>query len=539
MPDQVPTNQDRAAAAAKPASSTRTWIWRGVFGLFLVYLLLHAWQIRNTPYEPVHWAFKSEREVVAWLGGVLWHELVVYGLSFVLGLLTPPALGPALADEDRRRRWLKWAGCWCFGLLTIFVCFAIARSETPPVGSLILPFVSYLIGLRLSSAAMRGVRPFAWAAGQLAVLLLLIVGATVALTRMTVSAAPLEFDSAQMSMAEKRALAQRIRDTRPPEGQPRRVLLADAEINALVNSIVSRGNIQHRASVHFEPQVMTARASLALPPRIAEGKFLNVRMAGLVSIDQGHLQLGIQELQLGTLNVPRPLRGMLSSFLYALLEDDPQIRRIIDSVDKLDTEQGAIKFVFQSDSISRQVVPSLVQLLWKQPDVAFETKLYLRHLIAVYQGLPADADRFGLLIKAAFEMAAERSQVHDPLLENRAAIFALAVLLGHQDLEIFVGELLDANQRAQVNTIMNTVTLRGRHDLARHFILSAALVLLSHEAISDRIGVLKEELDSQEGGSGFSFVDLIADFSGTRFASMAMRDETDRAGDASKVGTRI
>ena len=61
------------------------------------------------------------------------------------------------------------------------------------------------------------------------------------------------------------------------------------------------------------------------------------------------------------------LLGMLSSFVYALLEDDPQIRRIVDSVDKLNTEQGAINFVFQSDSISRQVVPSLVQLLWRSP----------------------------------------------------------------------------------------------------------------------------------------------------------------------------
>ncbi len=101
MSAQVPANQDRAAAAAKSALSPRTWIWRGALGLFLVYLLVHAWQIRNTPCEPVHWAFKSEREVVAWLGGVVWHELVVYGLSFVLGLLTPPALGPALANEDR------------------------------------------------------------------------------------------------------------------------------------------------------------------------------------------------------------------------------------------------------------------------------------------------------------------------------------------------------------------------------------------------------------------------------------------------------
>ncbi len=343
---------------------------------------------------------------------------------------------------------------------------------------------------------------------------------------MTVSATPLKFDSAEMSIDEKLALAQRIRDTRPPEGQPRHVHLADAEINALVNSVFNRGNIQHRASVHFEPNEITARASIALPPQITRGKFLNVLVTGHASIDKGRLQLGLQSLRLGSLDVPRPFLRMLSSMFYSLLEDDPELRRITDCVDKLDTEHGAINFVFESDSVSRQFVPSLVQLLWKQPDVAFETRLYLQNLLFVYRALPAESDRFAWLVRAAFAMAAQRSQDHDPLLENRAALLGLAVLLGHQDLEIFVGEVLDADQRAKAGKIIGTVELRGRQDLARHFMVSAALTLLSRESISDRIGVLKEELDSQEGGSGFSFVDLLADYAGTRFATMAIQNES-------------
>jgi len=55
------------------------------------------------------------------------------------------------------------------------------------------------------------------------------------------------------------------------------------------------------------------------------------------------------------------------------------------------------------------------------------------------------------------------------LLENRAAIFALAILLGHLDLEPFVGELLEPDLRAQASRIVGTVTLRGRKDWTRHF----------------------------------------------------------------------
>jgi hypothetical protein len=147
-------------------------------------------------------------------------------------------------------------------------------------------------------------------------------------------------------------------------------------------------------------------------------------------------------------------------------------------------------------------------------------------LVEVYERLPAEADRFGLLLQAAFTMAAKRSTVQDPLLENRAAIFALAILLGHMDLEPFVGELLDPDLQRQASRIIGTVTLRERRDWTRHFWVSAALVLLSNEATSDRIGLLKEQLDSQDGGSGFSFADMLANFAGTRFAAAAMRDQS-------------
>ncbi|HSE88036.1 MAG TPA: hypothetical protein VLJ79_17555 [Candidatus Binatia bacterium] len=503
----------------------RIWTWRGILGLYLAYLMLRAWQARNALFAQVDWAFQSSDEVIAWLRGLAWREVVVFGLSFVLGLLTPPACEPTMASGNRPRRWLVWLG-WCsFGLATIALCFAIAWNEVPPFGSLLLPFLSYLVGIRLSSAALRGVRPFAWAAGQLGVLLLLLLATMAAMTGKALSTAPLSFQASGMGMAAKRQLAQRIRDTRPPQGQPRHLHLTDGEINAIVNSALGRGGVRRHASVHFEPSTFAAEASLALP-RWGEGQFLNVQLAGHLSIDEGRLHLGVQEFRLGNLSVPAILLRMLSSSVYAMLMDDPQIRRIIEAIVTLNTEPGAINFVFQSGALSQQVVPALVQLLWERPDVAFETGFYLRHLIAVYERLPADADRFGLLLQAAFTLAAERSTLQDPLLENRAAIFALAILLGHMDLEPFVGELLDPELRAQASRMIGTVTLRGRRDWTRHFWVSAALVLLSNESTSDRIGLLKEQLDSQDGGSGFSFADMLANSAGTRFAIAAIRDQS-------------
>ncbi|MBN1490432.1 MAG: hypothetical protein JXA69_11000, partial [Phycisphaerae bacterium] len=60
---------------------------------------------------------------------------------------------------------------------------------------------------------------------------------------------------------------------------------------------------------------------------------------------------------------------------------------------------------------------------------------------------------------------------------------------------------------------------------ARHFFVSAGVALMSTESVSDAAGLLKEELDAGEGGSGFSFGDLAADRAGTTFALAATRNE--------------
>ena len=53
--------------------------------------------------------------------------------------------------------------------------------------------------------------------------------------------------------------------------------------------------------------------------------------------------------------------------------------------------------------------------------------------------------------------------------------------------------------------------MRGRHDLAQHVGVSAALTALSGPRAAEAAGLLKELLDSGEGGSVFSFADLAAD----------------------------
>ncbi len=65
------------------------------------------------------------------------------------------------------------------------------------------------------------------------------------------------------------------------------------------------------------------------------------------------------------------------------------------------------------------------------------------------------------------------------------------------------------------------LTLRGRNDLARHFLVSAVAAASGHATISNALGLYKEFSDFNTG-SGFSFSDLAADKAGTKFGTLAV-----------------
>ena len=110
--------------------------------------------------------------------------------------------------------------------------------------------------------------------------------------------------------------------------------------------------------------------------------------------------------------------------------------------------------------------------------------------------------------------------------ENSAAFMALAVYFGSDSFELMIGDIkpLNRKQRLHRKLLRRVVTLNNRVDLQKHFIYSVAFQLFSNTTTSDTIGELKELLDSN-GGSGFSFADLMADRAGTRLAQLVTSNE--------------
>ena len=104
-----------------------------------------------------------------------------------------------------------------------------------------------------------------------------------------------------------------------------------------------------------------------------------------------------------------------------------------------------------------------------------------------------------------------------PADEAKAAIFAFSLYCGDADFGLAVGVVVKAHMQGDGNHCDGT-TLGGRVDLRRHFAVSAGLYAASTDQAALGVGELKELLDSNEGGSGFSFDDLAADLAGARFA---------------------
>lgn len=140
------------------------------------------------------------------------------------------------------------------------------------------------------------------------------------------------------------------------------------------------------------------------------------------------------------------------------------------------------------------------------------------------EDIPKGDDGFAMLLHTAFTFAEDNSHGTDAVIANRAAILALGVILGEKRVAKVAKRQIDLGRRKEIVALRRRITLRGRRDLSQHFWVSAALAILSDKRRSMTVGITKEMMDATPGGSGFSFVDLMANRAGILFADAATRN---------------
>jgi hypothetical protein len=339
---------------------------------------------------------------------------------------------------------------------------------------------------------------------------------------------PLVRESPAVTSEEKRRLYDLLRDKNPKTlaaGDTRSITLDSRDIDLLLAwglpVVLGEGRGTARVDLTASRQ---ARVSLTLRVATPTGRarYLNLVAGARVQIDRGRVSVADPTLRLGRLVLPeQPLRW-LGPVIGVLVQAERRARPVLAGVQSLEISPGRASLVYR-----RMELPPglLARFIWgpgSNEEMRRAVRAHVERLLEAAPSLPRGEPRLGAAVEVAFARARARSATSPPVLENRAALLALGLLLGHRRLEDFVGPVLDERDWRRAAPLART-TLRGRDDWTKHFFVSAALTVLSAQAPSDAIGIVKEELDAG-GGSGFSFGDLLADRAGTTFALLATRD---------------
>ena len=432
------------------------------------------------------------------------------------------------------RREHRWPQALAAGgaalLLSVALAAAVKRYEIgawPGPFDLLLP----LLGCALGAWAA-----FAWRLGVRRPLVLTLSGlglaplaALVALGCLAAEAGPLPFAAEHVDSVAKRRLYSLFRGKNPkeiPPGETRSLELTEHDVDLLLAWTLPliAGEERAKGRVEFSTSgVATTELSVRLPIRGARSPYLNVVAGCRPELQAGRLRLHEPRLRLGRVELPPFLLGLVSPLAARFLDHDRRLGPLLEIVQSMAIDEDKLLFSYGRATWPPGMLAGLIWGAGSSDEMRLEVSACAENLLSAAPSFPAGDARFGAALETAFAWARERSASRSALEENRAALLALGILLGHWRVQQFVGSVLDRDDWRRAASLGET-SLRGRRDWTKHFFVSAALTVLASQAPSDAAGLLKEELDA-DGGSGFSFGDLTADRAGTSFALAATRDD--------------
>lgn len=268
-----------------------------------------------------------------------------------------------------------------------------------------------------------------------------------------------------------------------------------------------------RSSVGMQTDSLSLQLSARLPDNLL-GPWLNVQLTLSRQADG----LVLERLQLGALTVPARLADALLWRMHELLKARvPEYLAALGAVDDYSMEPGELNILYQWRPELFARLSNRGRELFIGQEARDRLLLHVRNLAALTAdpALPRTVP-LSALLGPMFAFA--RQQPGDAVEQNRAVMQAFLMYVTRVDLPMVLGDV----PGGLPNMVRRRLTLGGRQDAARHFLISAGLAVSAGTGMAETAGLLKELDDSVEGGSGFSFRDLAANRSGVRFAELAV-----------------
>lgn len=315
------------------------------------------------------------------------------------------------------------------------------------------------------------------------------------------------------------ALLSQIESSINDRHQAHNIVVNRQQFDSIVG-FLQRAKPDFRGAVAIQPEGTRVQLSIALPVVFFDG-YLNIDSTVLPAN-----RFALDNVKIGDLRVPGDMAVSLVEWLVNRWTDSniaTQARLQVERVSM--THQQVAVSLQPLDGFLKQLNEVKNGLSVDQDDALRDlTAYYLRYISWQDIALKDTPQPLSDYIRLLMKRVKQRSSDSDAVEHNRAAILALAIFVGHHRVANFVGDVQPNADKALKPA--SPPTLRGRNDLARHFIISAALKVLSEQGVTLAIGEFKELMDRAMGGSGYSFVDLTADMAGVAFADAGTSPHT-------------
>ncbi len=251
--------------------------------------------------------------------------------------------------------------------------------------------------------------------------------------------------------------------------------------------------------------------SIPLPKQFLNG-YLNLQVTFAQTTWLPHPQ----SVQIGNLSLPNFVTNFLASIFYHWLQSSPELSAGANVIEQIKISRHEVNVVYHwnaSDSQKEKGIPIFGK--------ATQERLFRFNALLVKNSEANGANVVSLseILQSLIHHAAIQSTNGDALAENRAAILVTTFHVLGFPLKLLVPEAANWPVPAQ-----QKVTLDGRNDFAKHFMVSAAITAYADTKLSDAIGLYKEIEDLRDG-SGFSFNDIAANRAGTQFGKKAVASQ--------------
>jgi len=337
-----------------------------------------------------------------------------------------------------------------------------------------------------------------------------------------IQSAPMVSSGKKLTFEDVARVKQLMRENDPRRlrsGDIRSVVVTERDLNLFLDYALSQAPGQQKLNAQVALLENSAEMKFTyFMPENPFGRYLNIAAVVHPEADQ----IEIQKLKIGALKIPGWLINTVAKLAHHFLLLFKEYKSVVDVVHsikniQISDSQVSVVYQWQPEALRKLRAQGQDFLL---PDNEKERlTAYNQRLATVSGSMNGQTVSLARFFQPLFQYAIERTNsLGQPEAENRALILTLAAYSVGRNINRFIGSQA-TNQNFPKGRVK--LTLMGRDDLAKHFLVSAAISVSGGSGLANLAGIFKE-MDDSRGGSGFSFADLAADRAGVRFAELAM-----------------